>query len=124
MPQEQLAGLIFNDPESHMELMPDLEDLDEVVHQYGEATALARLAWSPQYDLKLERRLRRVRCPTLVVRAEHDRLVPDEMAERYAELIPDARLEIVPDSGHGLVLEQPEETADLVANFVAEVAAA
>jgi pimeloyl-ACP methyl ester carboxylesterase len=118
MPPERLWGLVFNDPAGAAHLMPDFEDLDEVVHQFGEATALARLAWNPQYDLKLERRLERVRCPTLIVRAEHDRLVPDEMAERYAELIPGARIETIPGSGHGLVIEQAEETADLIARFI------
>jgi pimeloyl-ACP methyl ester carboxylesterase len=122
MPPERLWGLIFNDPASAAHLMPDFEDLDEIVHQFGEATALARLAWNPQYDLKLERRLARVRCPTLVVRAEHDRLVPDEMAERFAELIPGSRIETIPGSGHGLVIEQAEQTADLIAGFIKEVA--
>jgi len=122
MPPEKLWGLIFNDPAGAAHLMPDFENLDEVVHQFGEATALARLAWNPQYDLKLDRRLERVRCPTLIVRAEHDRLVPDAMAERYAELIPGARIETVPGSGHGLVIEQAEQTADLIAGFISEVA--
>ena len=39
--------------------------MEEVVHLYGEATTFARLAWNPQYDLRLERRLRRVDCPSL-----------------------------------------------------------
>jgi pimeloyl-ACP methyl ester carboxylesterase len=122
MPPEQFIALIFNDPEAHADLLPDMERLDEVVHLYGEATTLARIAWNPQYDLKLERRLARVRCPTLVVRAEHDRLIPDEMAERYAELLPAARIETIPGSGHGLVMEQPEATADLIAGFIRSVA--
>jgi pimeloyl-ACP methyl ester carboxylesterase len=123
MSPERLWELIFTDPAAAAHLMPDFESLDEVVHQYGESTALARLAWNPQYDLKLERRLGRVHCPTLVVRAEHDRLVPDEMAQRYAELIPDARIETVPGSGHGMVVEQADATADLIAGFISEVSA-
>jgi pimeloyl-ACP methyl ester carboxylesterase len=123
MPPEKLWGLIFNDPAGAAHLMPDFENLDEVVHQFGEMTTVARLAWNPQYDLKLERRLARVRCPTLIVRAENDRLVPDEMAERYAELIPDARIETVPGSGHGLVIEQANQTADLIAGFIEGITA-
>jgi pimeloyl-ACP methyl ester carboxylesterase len=123
MPPEDFFDLIFNDKTNMHEYLPDAESLDEVVHLYGEATALARLAWNPQYDLKLERRLERVRCPALVVRAEHDRLIPGELAERYAELLPNARTETVPGTGHALAYEQPDRTAAAIAAFIRSVAA-
>src|SRR5438034_1210341 len=84
--------LPFHEPTNMREVLPDFESLAEVEHQFGESATLARLAWNPRFDPKLERRLARVRCPTLVVRAEHDRFVPDEIAERYSQLLPDARL--------------------------------
>jgi pimeloyl-ACP methyl ester carboxylesterase len=122
MEPEELWGTIFNDPANLPQVLPDYEDLDEIVHLYGEGTTLARLAWNPQYDLKLERRLpQRVDCPALVVRAEHDRLIPDEMAERYAELLPNARIETIPGTGHAAPVEQPDRTADAIARFVTEV---
>jgi pimeloyl-ACP methyl ester carboxylesterase len=118
MMPDQFFDLIFNDKTNMPGYLPDFESLDEVVHQYGEMATLARLAWSPQYDLKLERRLERVTCPSLVVRAEHDRLIPDEMAERYAELLPDSRIETVPGTGHALAYEQPEQTAAVIGKFI------
>jgi pimeloyl-ACP methyl ester carboxylesterase len=124
MAPEQFFALIFNDPTNMPELLPDVESLDEIVHQFGEGATLARLAWSPQYDLKLERRLGRVRCPSLVVRAEHDRLVPDEMAERYAELLPDSRIEAIPGTGHALAYEQPTKTARAITSFITGEASA
>jgi pimeloyl-ACP methyl ester carboxylesterase len=123
MPPEDFFDLIFNDPTNMPQYLPDVESLDEIVHLYGEATTLARLAWNPQYNLKLERRLERVRCPALVVRAEHDRLIPDEMAERYAELFRRGRIETVPGTGHALAYEQPEQTANVIGDFIQEVAA-
>ncbi len=120
MDPEKLFMTIFNDPTNLPQVLPDFESLDEIEHQFGEAATLARLAWNPRFDPKLERRLERVACPTLVVRAEHDRLIPDEMAERYAELIAGARLETVPGTGHALVVEQPERTADTISPFIQE----
>jgi pimeloyl-ACP methyl ester carboxylesterase len=122
MPPEQFFALIFNDPTHMADYLPDFENLDEIVHQFGEGAALARLAWNPQYDLKLERRLARVTCPSLVVKAENDRLVPGEMADRYAELLPDSRIETVPGTGHALAYEQPEATARTIAGFIAGAA--
>jgi pimeloyl-ACP methyl ester carboxylesterase len=120
MDPEQLFTTVFNDPGNMAQILPDFESLDEIEHQFGEAATLARLAWNPRFDPKLERRLARVSCPTLVVRAEHDRLVPDEMAERFAELIDGARIETVPGTGHALIVEQPDKTADVVSAFIQE----
>jgi pimeloyl-ACP methyl ester carboxylesterase len=92
------------------------------VHLYGEGATLARLAWTSQYNLKLERRLARVTCPALVVRAEHDRLICDEMAERYAELLPHSRIETIPGTGHALAVEQPEKVGAVIGNFIEEAA--
>lgn len=121
MMPDQFFELIFNDKTNMPDYLPDFESLDEVVHQYGEMATLARLVWNPQYDLKLERRLERVTCPSLVVRAEHDRLIPDEMAERYAELLPESRIETVAGTGHALAYEQPEQTAAVIGKFIQEV---
>jgi pimeloyl-ACP methyl ester carboxylesterase len=55
-----------------------------------------------------------VRCPTLVVAAEQDQLMPLEWLRELAQGIPGARLEIVRDSGHMAPLEQPEAVAKLL----------
>jgi pimeloyl-ACP methyl ester carboxylesterase len=52
--------------------------------------------------------LARISCPTLVLVGEQDQLTPPERAREMAEAIPDARLVIVPDSGHLSTLEQPD----------------
>ena len=112
---------LFSDPAAAESMMPDYESMEEVVHLYGEATTFARLAWNPQYDLALERRLRRVDCPALVIGAEHDRVIPDDVADRYAELL-GARIERVADTGHALAVEQPDAAAALIAGHVAGAA--
>jgi 3-deoxy-D-manno-octulosonic-acid transferase len=55
--------------------------------------------------------------------AERDRVVPDAVADRYAELL-GARLEQVPGTGHAIAVEQPERVADLIVGHVAESSAA
>jgi pimeloyl-ACP methyl ester carboxylesterase len=60
----------------------------------------------------------------LVLGAQDDRMVPTEMAARYAELIPAARLVTVEGpkdelSGHALHIELPDEVAGLIAKHVA-----
>ncbi len=81
----------------------------------GAAALLDALA-----GLDLRPLLPRVACPTLVIAAEGDRTFDLSHSRALAEGIPGARLEIVPDSGHALVVERPEVLQALVEGFLAE----
>jgi len=54
--------------------------------------------------------LQRTQCPALVLCGREDALCPVSRHELMADLIPDARLEIIENAGHLPVLEQPKET--------------
>jgi pimeloyl-ACP methyl ester carboxylesterase len=43
--------------------------------------------------------------------------VPNEASDRYAELLPDARLQRIRGTGHAIVIEQPEATAQAILGF-------
>jgi pimeloyl-ACP methyl ester carboxylesterase len=116
----ELMDRLFKDKAVQAEFTPDPADFDEGIHLYSEFAAAARLIWAPRYNLALERRLQRLTCPTLVVRAEEDRLVPNEMAEKYAEILPNCRLEQIPETGHELCLERPTPLAAVLNRFIAE----
>jgi pimeloyl-ACP methyl ester carboxylesterase len=60
--------------------------------------------------------LGRVDTPTLVVWGEEDRLVPVELAHRWAELLPQGTVATFPDAGH-LVLDESREASAAVARF-------
>jgi len=59
-----------------------------------------------------------IRCPTLVVAARGDALMPVELLAELASGIPGATLEIVEDSGHMASLEQPDRVADLLLRWI------
>ncbi len=61
-----------------------------------------------------------IRCPTLVLAAEHDALMPEERTRAVAAAIPGARFELVHGSGHALVVEKQQEFLQLVAAFLAQ----
>jgi pimeloyl-ACP methyl ester carboxylesterase len=62
--------------------------------------------------------LKDIRCPTLVIAARNDALMPVELLKELADGIPKARLAIVEDSGHMASLEQPERVAALVREWI------
>ena len=116
----ELMDRLFNDKNVMAEFMDGMDDFDEGIHLYSEFSAAARLMWAPRYNLALERRLQRLTCPTLVVRAEDDHLVPNEMAEKFAATLPNNRLVKIPETGHEPCLERPEQLTDAIISFVKE----
>lgn len=116
----ELMDRLFKDKEVMQQWLPDPDNFDEGIHMYAEFSAAARLMWAPRYNLALEQRLARLGCPALVVGGEEDRLVPNAMSDRYAEVLPDARLVRLPGTGHEPLLERPRELADTLCEFIGE----
>jgi pimeloyl-ACP methyl ester carboxylesterase len=59
-------------------------------------------------------RLGELQMPTLVVHGTVDRIIPVEHGHTVAQLIPGARLEILPEIGHLYFWELPERSAELL----------
>jgi len=65
-------------------------------------------------------RLGEIRLPTLIVVGEKDMLTPLKYSQFLAERIPGAVLELVPDAGHMVFLEQYQEFNRTVLDFMAQ----
>ncbi|HZZ91767.1 MAG TPA: alpha/beta hydrolase [Usitatibacter sp.] len=59
----------------------------------------------------------RVECPALIVRGEHSRILPADVAQRMLDAHPDARLHEVAGAGHAPALMSADEIA-VVGNFL------
>lgn len=119
---DDLFSRLFNDPAKIVDFLPDASNPQEIAHLGQEISSLERLMGNPfRYNQNLPRHLKRVRCPTLVIKAGNDRLVPPQEVERYAEVLPNARLLTLPAMGHGLAVEEPEQVADAITAFVSSV---
>ena len=59
-----------------------------------------------------------IRIPTLVLVGDADTLTPRSHSEEIARSIPNARLVIVPECGHGSTLEQPEAVAQALLDWL------
>jgi pimeloyl-ACP methyl ester carboxylesterase len=84
-------------------------------------TMSMRMCFRPyMYDPALPGMLGKVRVPTLIVWGKQDQIVPVECASLYQRAIPGATLRIVDRCGHFAHLEQPEQLASIVSEFVAQ----
>jgi pimeloyl-ACP methyl ester carboxylesterase len=126
MDGEQLMEHLFHDRTNADEVMalPEGADpVDAMMDGYEQMSMVARLLWNPRHDRGLPRVLRRITMPTLLLGAEHDRLLPDRnTVQSYEECLTAAttRVERIPDTGHALVVEQPEAVATSIATFIKE----
>lgn len=62
--------------------------------------------------------LRKLETPTMVLCGEHDALCPVRRHEFMAQLLPNARLVIVPDAGHLPTLEQPDLVTEAMKSWL------
>jgi pimeloyl-ACP methyl ester carboxylesterase len=84
----------------------------------GELTAAAAEALEKKTAKELWEALARIPCPALVVRGAASDVLDPDTAERMAEeVLPDARLAIVPRAGHSVMTDNPEGFAEAVASF-------
>jgi pimeloyl-ACP methyl ester carboxylesterase len=82
-------------------------------------TTAARLTWQPRgYDPNLAKWLHRIDVPTLLVWGANDRVYPRELGDRYAKLIPGAKLVVVLDCGHLPHIERREAFVAALAEFL------
>jgi pimeloyl-ACP methyl ester carboxylesterase len=63
-------------------------------------------------------RLGGINCPTLVLVGEEDILIPPVYSKTLASSIPNAALQILPGTGHGLLVESPTAVADAMLTFL------
>lgn len=64
-----------------------------------------------------------LKCPTLVLCGEADRLTPPPCSQAIASLVPQARLVLLAGCGHMLTMEQPARVSAELRQWLAEVAA-
>ena len=69
-----------------------------------------------QYDARDQ--AARVQVPSLVLVGASDRLTPPSLGRQLGSILPKAQLVEMPDAGHMLVLERPQQTAQLIASWL------
>jgi pimeloyl-ACP methyl ester carboxylesterase len=121
-----LREMLFSSADHRMalEMFPDGKgELEDEVRRYQMLRFGSRIGFKPPYfyNRPLRNRLHRVSSPALVIWGEKDNMVPRAHGEAYAKLIPGAKeLKVISGAGHSVHVEEPDETAKLVLDFLAK----
>lgn len=99
---------------------PDvLERYTQVAAAYACPPEVMQGQWEAIQEFDSFERLPMISAPTLVLAGADDRLVPQGNADILAGRIPGAKLALIPQAGHQLVIEQPQATNAAVLDFLA-----
>jgi pimeloyl-ACP methyl ester carboxylesterase len=114
----ELTMTCFEDLSASQVLAPAEVNEEYLVSYYRQSTTLASLAWNPNYDPKLERRLERVTAPTLIIWGANDRLIPPVYGDALQRGIKGSQLVKLEGTGHMPMFEQPVQWSTAINSFL------
>jgi pimeloyl-ACP methyl ester carboxylesterase len=84
----------------------------------GDSYTISRVLEGLEHDQWIDKRLEKVKTPTLIIWGNEDALISVDRAESFQKGIPNARLAIIPKCGHVPQIEKPAEFNKLVLDFL------
>lgn len=65
--------------------------------------------------------LQNLSAPTFIICGENDQLTPPRYSQYLADHIPNAKITIIPEAGHMVQLEKPEQVAAAIQGFIIDI---
>ncbi len=99
---------------------PDLAEMTESELQTVAANKVAHglYTWEPyMHNPKLRYRLHRIEIPTMLIWGENDGIVTTDYGASLRDMIPGARMSVIPEAGHHPHVEQPNGFAECFLEF-------
>lgn len=119
---DAVPGLMCANPEIWTAMKATPEGANSVewpIEQVRANEAAARIFW-PLGNTKIEKRLRLIGAPALLLWGEQDRIMPRSYAEKFAQGISGkAEIRTIPGAGHLAELDKPAEVAQAILAFTA-----
>ena len=79
----------------------------------------ARVTWKPyMFNRRLEPLLTLVNTPTLLIWGTKDKIVPVGVANQFADLLPNSKLEMIDGAGHLVEMEEPDQVSALIKQHI------
>ena len=118
---DAVAGLMCADPENWKALKSPPDGTNSVewpIEQVRASEAAARIFW-PLGNTRIEKRLRLIKAPTLLVWGEGDRIMPRAYAAAFAAGIAGpTTTRFIANAGHLAELDQPAAVASAILDFL------
>jgi len=94
-----------------------VDEVFEIVNNRGKAIRIIATAKSAIRH-NLSDKLLNIKVPSLLIWGRNDTITPPFVAEKFKELLPNARLEFIDKCGHAPMMEQPELFNKILEDFL------
>ncbi|MFZ0820907.1 MAG: alpha/beta hydrolase [Candidatus Acidiferrales bacterium] len=94
-----------------------MEEVSQTIYDRKRMGRVYRVAASAKRN-NLRESLGKIQCPVLVVWGNNDLITPPQMAQEFADRLPDAELQFIDRCGHAVPIERPIEFNHLLENFL------
>lgn len=112
-------------PAAHPDVVQELIDYrltNPVPPAQFQAQVMAGAGMSALTEEQVAERMAALQMPVLVLTGDDDRVVPAGNADLLVAKLPNARLQVIPQTGHLFPIEKPEATVRAVLDFLLEAA--
>lgn len=147
-PPRRLLGAVFIGTGARLRVMPDIfgflekdrEAFEDIIRQYGFSQKTDEFVKDTYFRISRKtdplvtmgdfracngfdrmERLGEIKVPTMVLVGADDQLTPPKYAQYLHEKLSQSRLEVIPDAGHVIMLEQPGELNRKLEEFIVEL---
>lgn len=118
---DAVAGLMCADPEIWKAMKEAPEGANSIewpIEQTRANEAAARIFW-PLGNTRIEKRLRLIKAPTLLLWGEQDRVMPRTYADLFAKgIAAPTEIRVIEGAGHLAELDKPELVAKAIVDFL------
>lgn len=122
-PHIESRDILFANPDSEIALsvLPDTDSDEErglqIIERVQALSTVGKFLW-PIPEKGLRKRARRIENDTLIVVGDEDKIVPSSYGDLLASEIPNSSVHVMQNAGHLFNIEQPEEFARVVSEFL------
>ena len=116
--EELTRNLFYNQNLAETMLNAPMSEEEQNI-QLRNSITVTKLAWQPRLNNPdLKKWLHRIHLPTLIIWGDSDRLIPPAYGPAFQSLIPNSRLEVIPQCGHLPHMERTSEFVSTVTSFI------
>jgi pimeloyl-ACP methyl ester carboxylesterase len=109
IPPDKLPTYLVASPAVLAEITQAEVTVDMIVARHREMTSLARVIWESSYDPKLDRWLKHVAVPTLILWGDEDKILPVQQGRQWVDrLACNAEIATFEGVGHLVFVEMPD----------------
>ena len=115
--QKKTESVFYNPAIATKELV---DEVFETVNNRNKAIRVIATAKSAVRH-NLEKRLKEIKTPTLLVWGKNDEVTPSWVGEKFHELLTNSRLYLVDECGHAPMMEKSDEFNEILLQFLSEM---